>query len=124
MKAIARAARAEHLAAVGQLAAGLAHELRNPLTSMKVLVQGAGEQDGSAGLRGRDLAIVEEEIDRLNRTIQTFLDYARPPEPEKNRFQLRDVVQQTVSLLSTRAAQLRHPHPDTTAGGQTGDAGR
>ncbi len=100
------AARAEHLAAVGQLAAGLAHELRNPLTSMKVLVQGAGEQDGSAGLRGRDLAIVEEEIDRLNRTIQTFLDYARPPEPEKNRFQLRDVVQQTVSLLSTRAAQL------------------
>jgi len=100
------AARAEQLAAVGQLAAGLAHELRNPLTSMKVLVQGASEQDGSTGLRGRDLAVVEEEIDRLNRTIQVFLDYARPPQPEKSRFQLCDVVQQTVSLLSARAGQL------------------
>ena len=100
------AARAEQLAAVGQLAAGLAHELRNPLTSMKVLVQGGREQDGSGGLRGRDLAIVEEEIDRLNRTIQTFLDYARPPAPAKSRFQLRDVLQQTVNLLSPRSGQL------------------
>jgi len=100
------AARAEQLAAVGQLAAGLAHELRNPLTSMKVLVQGAGEQSGSGGLRGRDLAVVGEEIDRLDRTIQTFLDYARPPAPHNSRFQLRDVLQQTVSLLSARAGQL------------------
>jgi len=99
------AARAEQLAAVGQLAAGLAHELRNPLTSIKVLVQGAGEH-GSDGLRGRDLAVVEEEIDRMNRTIQTFLDYARPSEPEKSRFRLGDTLQQTVNLLSARAGQL------------------
>lgn len=100
------AARAEQLAAVGQLAAGLAHELRNPLTSMKVLVQGASEQDGSDGLRGHDLAVVEEEINRLNRTIQIFLDYARPPVPAKSRVKLRDVLQQTVDLLSARAGQL------------------
>lgn len=100
------AARAEQLAAVGQLAAGLAHELRNPLTSMKVLVQGAREQDGAGGLQGRDLAIVEEEINRLSRTIQTFLDYARPPIPEKSRFAIRDVLEQTISLVSAQAKQL------------------
>jgi two-component system, NtrC family, sensor histidine kinase HydH len=100
------AARAEQLAAVGQLAAGLAHELRNPLTSIKVLVQGARDVDASGGLHGRDLMIVEEEIDRLNRTIQTFLDYARPPQPVRSRFSLRDVLQQTVDLLSARAGQL------------------
>ncbi len=100
------AARAEQLAAVGQLASGLAHEIRNPLTSMKVLVQGAREQDAPGGLCGRDLAVVEEEIDRLNRTVQTFLDYARPPEPKKNPFPIRDVVQQTIELLSSRAGHL------------------
>lgn len=98
------AARAEQLAAVGQLAAGLAHELRNPLTSLNVLVQGAAEQ---GSLEGRDLAIVEDEIGRLNRTIQTLLDYARPPKLEKRPFLLRGVLQQTVELLSHRAEQHR-----------------
>jgi signal transduction histidine kinase len=97
------ALRAEQLAAVGQMAAGMAHELRNPLTSMKLLVQAAGARD-STGLGGRDLAVLEEEITRLEGLVQTFLHFARPPEPEKRRVELREVVGQTVGLVAGRAA--------------------
>jgi signal transduction histidine kinase len=95
--------RAEQLAAVGQLAAGMAHELRNPLMAMKVLIQAAADRDG--GLAGRDLAVLEEEITRLEHLIRTFLDFARPPRLEKRTFEVQGVLDQTVKLVSGRAAR-------------------
>lgn len=100
------ALRSEQLAALGQLAAGLAHELRNPLTAMKTLVQSAREQEDGQ-LDARDLAVLEEEISRLNRSIQTFLDYARPPKPCRGRVSLREIVDSTLQLVAGRANQQR-----------------
>jgi signal transduction histidine kinase len=97
--------RSEQLAAVGQMAAGMAHELRNPLMSMKLLVQAAAVRRHSAGLGGRDLGVLEEEITRLERLIQTFLDFARPPQLEKRPFEVREAVEQVVGLVSERAKQ-------------------
>jgi two-component system sensor histidine kinase HydH len=96
---------AEHLAAVGQMAAGIAHELRNPLMPMKILVQAAAEREPSPGLDGRDLAVLEHEIGRLEHSIQTFLDFARPPRLEKRTFDIALVLPRVVDLLAARAAQ-------------------
>lgn len=99
------ALRAEQMAAVGQLAAGLAHELRNPLMSMKVLVQPAAERDSRVNLSERDLEVLNEEITRLEGLIQTFLDFARPPQPEPRPFELQGVLAQTAALVSGQAGR-------------------
>lgn len=92
--------RAEQLAAVGQLAAGMAHELRNPLTSIKAIIQLA---DGPQGVTPRDREVLQEEIWRLEKSVQTFLDFARPPHLEPRQSDLGSLVQQTVDLVSYRA---------------------
>jgi C4-dicarboxylate-specific signal transduction histidine kinase len=77
--------RNEQLAAVGQLAASIAHELRNPLMPMKMLVQAALERDDGRGLCGRPLHVVDEEIGRLEHAIQALVEFARPAPPGKRR---------------------------------------
>jgi signal transduction histidine kinase len=99
------AMRNEQLAIVGQLAAGIAHELRNPLMPMKMLVQAALERDDGKGLSGRQLAVVDEEIERLERSIQSFLDFARPSPPEKSTFDLAGVIEQTLELVTAKAGR-------------------
>ena len=97
--------RSEQMAALGQLAAGLAHELRNPLTAMKMLVAGAAESGNAGRLTCNDLTVLTTEIGRLERSIQTFLDFARPPKLEKRSRDVREVVQQTVDLVAARGKQ-------------------
>jgi signal transduction histidine kinase len=94
--------RNEQLAAVGQLAAGMAHELRNPLTPMKMFVQSALERGNDAALRGRQLTVLAEEISRLEASIQMFLDFARPPKLEVAPVGLVAMTRQTVALVENR----------------------
>lgn len=92
----------EQLAQVGRLAAGMAHELRNPLMPMKMLVQAAMERRDT-GLTGRSLDVVNEEITRLEKSIQGFLDFARPALPQKAPVDVREIVAPTLELVSARA---------------------
>lgn len=97
--------RSEQLARVGQLAAGLAHEFRNPLMPMKVLVQSALERGDEGGLKGRSLQVISDEIARLEESIQAFLDFARPPEVERTSVNVNELVRQTTELVRGRAHQ-------------------
>lgn len=96
--------RHEQLAAVGQLAAGLAHELRNPLMSVKLIVQTAAERDNES-LNKRDLAVMEDELVRLEKMLQSFLDFARPPRLNPSPIELVTFLSKTMDVIRIRAEQ-------------------
>lgn len=99
------ALRAKHMASLGQLAAGVAHELRNPLTSIKILVQSNRADIESRGVPSEDMDIIDQEIRRMERYLRTFLDFARPPKPEPRPMKISDLVDRTCALVVDRAAQ-------------------
>ncbi|HYH68038.1 MAG TPA: ATP-binding protein [Urbifossiella sp.] len=95
--------RAEQLAAVGQLAAGVAHEVRNPLTGIKFLVEAALRPGNPTPLDGEDLRLIRQEIVRMERTVQDLLDYARTPPPDRHPRDLRALVTEAAKVAASRA---------------------
>ena len=102
-----RTLRAERLAAVGTLAAGLAHEVRNPLNSASLQLQvlqrridkGQTEPESLTHVTG----LVREEINRLDHLVTDFLDFARPRPLELRSTELNDLVRSLVELVRPEA---------------------
>lgn len=97
--------RSERLAAVGELAAGVAHEIRNPLTSIKLLLQHAVRQATGPRLDEAKINLILEEIDRMELIIQGLLDFSRPPRLNRVRHDLRETLKRALNLVEARAHQ-------------------
>jgi len=89
----------DRLAALGEMAAGLAHEIRNPLGSIKASAQYLSETHQSANEGREFLDIIVDEVDRLNRVVSSFLDYARPAHTDPEPIYVNSAVQRTLQLL-------------------------
>lgn len=92
--------RADRLAALGELSARMAHEIRNPLAAMNGSVQMLAEQGTVGDNDRRLLEIVLRESDRLNKLISDFLAYARPSMPNKTAVDLKAFTDDMCVLLS------------------------
>ena len=89
----------QRLAAVGEMAAGIAHEIRNPLASMSGSMQMLKQELPLSADQAQLMDIVLKESERLNQTIKSFLAYARPQRFSLTRLDLRGIVQETAMLL-------------------------
>ncbi|MBI4266244.1 MAG: PAS domain-containing protein [Acidobacteria bacterium] len=110
LKRLERHARLQQrLAAVGEMAAGIAHEIRNPLASMSGSIQVLRQELPLSEEQAQLMDIVLRESERLNDTIRSFLAYARPQQFAVARLDLGKVVQDT-ALLLRNSADVRDGH--------------
>ncbi|MBI4231562.1 MAG: FHA domain-containing protein [Planctomycetes bacterium] len=92
--------RAGRLAALGQMAAGIAHEVRNPLNSIRGFAELLQEQPGT---NTEYLGIIVREVDRINRIVQDLLDFARIDRATADVFGLSDLVQDLLKQVTPEA---------------------
>jgi signal transduction histidine kinase len=93
--------RADRLASLGTLTAGLAHEIRNPLVAIKTFTQLLPERLEDEEFRNHFLNIVSGEVDRISALVTELLEFARPSEPKFELENINDILDGMILLVST-----------------------
>lgn len=109
----------DRLATVGELAAGLAHDLRNPLAGVSAALHVLGGQFPENDSRLALLGEIQNQIGRMNKTLSDLLLHARPPHPQYLPLNVNEVVQQSLCFLpmasGARLEIVKHLEPDLPA---------
>ncbi|MFQ6041916.1 MAG: nitrogen regulation protein NR(II) [Candidatus Poribacteria bacterium] len=111
----ARAQRAEHLASIGRLASVVAHEIRNPLSSIRGFTQYFAAQFRDGTDERKYAKVMINEIDRLNRIIEELLDYSRPLTLDRRETSVQTILNHTIQLIQSDAdeqgVRIAHEFP-------------
>ncbi|MEK6278744.1 MAG: ATP-binding protein [Acidobacteriota bacterium] len=101
--------RQDRLAAIGRMAASIAHEIRNPLAAMRGSIQMLRADMADASSQTELMEIILRESDRLNRIISDFLSYARPRSIVQSKIDVGELLKQTFTLLR-HSAEISEKH--------------
>ncbi len=94
--------RADRLSSIGTLAAGMAHEIKNPLVSIKTFSQLLLDRYGDPDFRATFKEIVPHEVDRIDTIVSRLLDFARPRPVEFAAYSLRGIVDEVLALVANQ----------------------
>ena len=102
-----RLVQAEKLASIGRLSATIAHEIRNPLTSVKLNIQRIAESEHLDEIEREHLGICHEGVGQFEKFIKELLDFTRVPELARERFPLEQVLDESLKMLKDAFRQRR-----------------
>ena len=96
---------AEQLATVGKLAASVAHEIRNPLTALKMWLFSIRREVNGDGALDRKFEVVSQEVSRLERVVSNFLEFSKTPELRLREESLQELLESTLELVGVRLTE-------------------
>jgi len=94
-----RLVQSEKLASLGHMAGLVAHEVRNPLTAIKMRIHALQDELDASETSQEHVAVIRQEIERLERMVQNFLDLARLPEPSLRPLAVSDVITRALAVV-------------------------
>ncbi|HXQ79865.1 MAG TPA: GAF domain-containing protein [Opitutaceae bacterium] len=97
----------ERLTTLGLLAAEIAHEIRNPLTVLKLLHGGLGLDFAEGDPRRTDMRVIGEKLDQLEAIVTRVLNFAKAPTSLHSRYQVAEIVEDTLVLIRLKLAQSK-----------------